>query len=259
MPRLVGLLAVFLLVLNLGSVARAAVPLEVRVGVYESGISYFYQGEKQAGFTPDLVAALNEIQEAYRFVIRETSARRRFQDLRSGRLDVIMLESPSWDWESEAVLFSKPIVIESYLYVSRRDRVPGADWFFDVGAHSLAAVLGFNYGFAQMDDDPETLHRNFNIALLYNEEEVLESILRGDSEIGVISAGYLSRRFSDKPALSEEIIIGPKRDSAFGLGAVISHSATIDLEAFEGLIDLLRRSGMIERQWQHWHRAMPEY
>lgn len=252
-------MVVFLSVLSVGPVARAAAPLEVRVGVYEVGIAYFYQGEKRAGFTPDLIAALNEIQEAYRFVMHETSARRRYQDIRSGHLDVIMLESPSWNWEAEPVVFSKPIVIESDLYISRRDRVPGTSWFNDITTHSLAAVLGYEYGFAQMEDDPATLRGNFDIALLYNEEEVLESVLRGDSEIGVISAGYLSRRFSDQPALSEQIIIGPKRDSAFGLGAVISHNAAIDLEAFEGLIDLLRRSGMIERQWQHWHRAMPEY
>ncbi len=233
--------------------AEAKEPITIKVGTYEYGVVYFFNDGKPVGFAPDLVAALNAVQSAYFFELVETSSRRRYNDLETGVFDMVLLESPDWEWRDEDVIFSDPIVTEHDLYIARRQDVSDAGWFDQITRREILCVLGFHYGFAKFNSSPDFLRDHFNISLLYSEEEVLDRLLAGDGETGVVSAGFLARKYNDNPELSEQVIIGPKPDSSYDLVSVMSRDSAIPAEEYNALIKLLHTTGNIAENWRKLH------
>src|SRR5690606_36365908 len=51
------------------------------------------------GLLPELLEALNELQDDYRFIMLPTAVPRRFRDLEQGRIDMAVFENPEWGWQ----------------------------------------------------------------------------------------------------------------------------------------------------------------
>ncbi len=236
--------------------AQAQYRTNVMVGVYEYSVIHFYQDDVPVGFAHDLLDRLNTIQDHFKFVAVETSPRRRYQDVTMGNVDMILLESPSWNWSDKPVDFSKPIAREYELLVARRDNVDGPVYFQDILEYSLAGVLGFHYRFVDFVDDPNELARMLDISLLYNESEVFEAVMRKDADIGILSAGFMSQKFRQVPGIGEKIAIGPHAENSFPLVAVISEKAPITVAEFDGYLDDLRAENQIAPLWSRWHRGI---
>ncbi|MCH2273138.1 MULTISPECIES: transporter substrate-binding domain-containing protein [Thalassospira] len=236
--------------------AKAKDPINVRVGSYEYGVVYFFDGDKPAGFAPELIAALNAIQSTYFFQLVETSSRRRYRDLAAGMFDMVLLESSDWEWDDQNVVFSDPIVTEHDLYVARRRDIPGPSWFDEVTSRNILCVLGFHYGFSGFNSNPDYLRDNFNVSLLYNEQQVLEELLSGSGDVGIVSAGFLARTFQAQPELAEQVFIGPKPDSSYDLVSVMSEKSVIPVNEFNDLIRVLHTSGNIAKNWRELHQNL---
>ncbi|WP_181847734.1 transporter substrate-binding domain-containing protein [Thalassospira profundimaris] len=228
----------------------------VMVGVYEYSVIHFYQNGVQTGFAHDLIDRLNRIQDTYKFVAVETSPRRRYQDMAMGNIDMVLLQNPDWNWSGRGVDFSTPIVREYDLLVALRDRVYGPAYFEEILEYSLAGVLGFHYRFVDFVADPQELERILNVSLLYNESEVLEAVMRKDADVGIVSAGFISRQFRQVEGIGEKIAIGPRADNSYPLVAVISRKAPLTVERFDTYLDALRASNQIAPLWSNWHRGV---
>lgn len=244
------------LTISLSSYAKAKEPVNVRVGSYEYGVVYFYEDNKPAGLSPQLIVALNAIQSKYFFELVETSSRRRYGDLAEGMFDMVLLESPDWEWDRQNVVFSDTIVTEYDLYIARRNDIPGPSWFENLNSRHILCVLGFHYGFAGFNANPDYLHDEFNVSLLYNEQQVLEKLLSGEGDIGVLSAGFLSRAFQRQPELPTQVFIGPKPDASHDLVAVMSENSVIPVAEFNDLIRILHITGNIAESWRNLHRDL---
>ncbi|AUG51370.1 hypothetical protein CSC3H3_00530 [Thalassospira marina] len=247
---------VFVAVIFMAIPARAQQRPDVMVGVYEYSVVHFYHDGVETGFAHDLVERLNRIQGDFHFVTIETSSRRRYEDMATGKMDMLLLQNPDWNWAGRGVDFSTPIVWEHDILVARRDHVPGPGYFHDVLEHSIAGVLGYHYRFAGFMDDPRQLTRLLNISLLYNESEVLEAVIRDDAEVGVLSAGFMSRKFRQVADMGDRVAMGPRADNSYPLAAAISRRAPITVDRFNRYLDDLRAENQIAPLWSRWHRGV---
>ncbi|MEQ8393250.1 MAG: transporter substrate-binding domain-containing protein [Thalassospira sp.] len=236
----------------LGAGAQAEERTRIKVASYEFGVVFFYDEDARAGMAPYLVSVLNEMQDKYVFEFHETSSRRRYLDLTSGEMDIVLLESPTWEWPDYNVKFSDPIVSERDLYVARKGQSNVASMFANVTDHSLLAVLGFHYAFGDFNSDPQYLNENFDVLLRYNEKEVLNDLLAGQGDLGVISAGFLAREFERNPDLRDQLILGPA-DSTYNLVSIISDDAPISLAEFNEFVAKLKKDAQIGRYWRQLH------
>lgn len=98
MPQTVPLLLT-LAAMCLAPSAWAAAEIEVKVGAAHFP-PYTVRPEQGAdtGLLPQLLEALNNVQQRYRFVLVPTSIPRRFGDLQQGRTDMAIFENPEWGW-----------------------------------------------------------------------------------------------------------------------------------------------------------------
>ena len=111
-------------------------------------------------------------------------------------------------------------------------------------------MLGFHYGFADFNADPEYLRQNFDVLLRYNEQEVLDGLLAGKAPLAVVSAGFLAAQFITYPGLRDRILISDQPDATHDLVSVLSEKSAISLERFNQLIAELHKTGDVERLWQ---------
>lgn len=83
--------------------AWAADAVEVKIGAAHFP-PYTVRPEQGAdtGLLPQLVDALNRLQQGYHFVLVPTSIQRRFGDFQQGRTDMAIFENPQWGWEQIA-------------------------------------------------------------------------------------------------------------------------------------------------------------
>lgn len=233
--------------------ASAAGPTRVRVASYEFGVVFYYDAGQPAGLVPKLVSVLNNMQDDYVFEFTETSSRRRYADLTSGDVDILLLESAAWEWEGHDVLFSDPIVRERDVYIARKDD-PDADRLFDdVTAYPILCVLGFHYGFADFHSSPDYLRQNFDVLLRYNEKDVLHGLLAGKGRLAIVSTGFLAQELDRHPGLPDRIRVGKTPDSIYDLVSVIAKDAAITLADFNALVARLKETGEIEHYWRQLH------
>tara|TARA_R110001583_G_scaffold32882_1_gene111571 strand:- start:77332 stop:78108 length:777 start_codon:yes stop_codon:yes gene_type:complete len=256
MNRMMWRLFGFLAVVCATNPAVAQHRTDVMVGVYEYSVVHFYHQGVQTGFAHELIKRLNGVQGDYQFVAVETSSRRRYLDIATGQVDMMILENPEWHWAGRNVEFSTPIVRESDIMVARRDHVPGPAYFSRVLERSIAGVLGFHYKFVDFRDDPKQLTRLLDISLLYNESEVMEAVIRGDAEIGILSAGFVSQQFEHVPDIASRIEIGPQADNSYQLSSVLSNRSPVSVERYNSYLDLLRAENAIAPNWSRWHRGI---
>lgn len=233
--------------------AHAKDPVPVKVGAYEYGVVYFFEEGEPKGLVPALITLMNRMQDDYHFELAETSSRRRYQAIEQGEVDLVLLESAEWDWPDYDVLLSNPIVREKDIYLALSNRTDTQELFSDVTAHRLLCVLGFHYGFADYNADPEYLRDNFNVSLHYNEGEVLAGLFANEAPIAIVSAGFLARQLVDDPRLRDRIVIADQPDATYDLVSVLSKDSAISLDAFNALIAELLATGEVERLWRQLH------
>ena len=238
------------------SAANTVNPVRVNVGAYEYGVVYFFEDGKPRGMVPKLIKLLNDIQADYHFHLVETSSRRRFQDLEEGKIDLVMFENPLWGWQDFDVNYSDKIITTEDLYIRRHDAPPRRKPFENIYLSSIICVLGFHYGFADFNADPEHLAELFDIHLAYNETEVLNGVVRGDAEIGIISTGFLARKFVEDPSLREKIEVGRDPDAIHDLVSVISPQSPISVTALNRLMEQLILEGDVHRIWQDLNQGL---
>jgi ABC-type amino acid transport substrate-binding protein len=238
------------------SPSQAKEAIVVKVGAYEYGVVYFFENGEPDGMVPILINLLNRVQDDYRFELVETSSRRRYQALETGEADLLLLESSQWDWPEYNVQFSDTIVREKDIYLALSSRTDAQELFADVTAHRMLCVLGFHYGFADYNADPEYLRKNFNVLLHYNESEILDALFAEEAPIAVVSGGFLARQLAREPELRERIIIADKPDATYELVSVLSMNSAIPLDEFNALIAELLTAGEVERLWQQLHTGV---
>ena len=238
--------------------AKAQDPVTIKVGVYEYGVVYYFEDGKQHGIAPILINLLNDLQDDYRFQLAETSSRRRYRALSSGEIDLVLLESSQWEWQELDVSFSDRIVTERDVYLTSSSRLDAQSLFADVTAHRILCVLGFHYGFAEFNANPQYLRDNFDVLLRYNEKDVLNGVLTDEAPIGIVSAGFLGRQFVADSRMRDRVVIADEPDGVYDLVSVLSNKSAISLERLNQLIAQLRENGEVDRLWQQLHIGLSD-
>jgi DNA-binding transcriptional LysR family regulator len=199
------------------------------------------------GLLGELVDALNEAQDQYRFALRATSLNRRFDDFRQGRFDVAIFENPDWNWQG----ISGPRVDlgleDAEVLVARAE--PGRDqrYFDKLIGKRMALFNGYHYGFAGFNNDPQWLEQNFNAVLTYSHESNLKLVLRGRADIAPITRSWLGARVRAEPELQRQLLVSDWEDQRYRHYALISPQAPIGADDFRAVMQILRDNGELQR------------
>lgn len=224
----------------------------VRVGGYD--FPPFVEtdaGGKHFGLTLDLIAALNAAQSRYEFTFVPVSARRRYGDLQEGRFDAMFFESPEWGWAGKTypVEFSNVFLRGGEIFIAQAQPGRGQDFFADIKSKRIIGILGYHYGFANFEADPEILAKSFNIKLVNSNRSSIEMVLAGRTDVAVVTDSYLWSYLKQNAGAAERLLVSDRYDQIYNHRILVRRDGPIDTAAVNALLADLDKAGTLAKLW----------
>lgn len=199
------------------------------------------------GLLPDLVAALNRVQNRYAFTLVPTSLPRRFQDLRQGRVDMAIFENPRWGWQTTPHVAVDMGLEDAEVFVGRR--MDGRDdrYFLNLAGKRLALYSGYHYAFADFNAEPQYLASHYRATLTYSHDSNLLMVARNRADIALVTRSYLTGFFEKHPELQGELLVSQRTDQIYHHYALLRTNAPISGEELAGYLEQLHVNGEMKR------------
>ncbi|MCY1536058.1 hypothetical protein D9M68_714950 [compost metagenome] len=215
------------------------------------------ESRKPSGLLPELLVALNQLQDDYQFILVPTSATRRYRDLESGRFDLILFESPDWGWEDTAHTALDLQIDDAEVYVARAE--PGRDeaYFDQLKGKRLALYNGYHYGFAGFNADQRFLSQEFAAVLTYSHDSNLIMLLRGRADIAVITRSYLQIYQDRHPEQSSALLVSQRVDQVYRHHALFRPQASLGPETLAAFLRVLNEQGRLDELLGRYHLTVP--
>ncbi len=228
--------------------AWAAYAVEVKIGAAHFP-PYTVRPEQGAdtGLLPQLVDALNRLQQGYHFVLVPTSIQRRFGDFQQGRTDMAIFENPQWGWEQIAHQTVDMGLEDAEVFVARQANGSDPHYFDDLSDKRLALFNGYHYAFARFNSDPDYLREAYNATLTYSHDSNLLMVQAGRADIALVTRSYLSDFLARNPASRAQLVPSQRIDQVYHHYALLRPGAPIGEQSFAGLLRDLRDSGELAR------------
>lgn len=235
----------------LAPLAQAFEEIEVKVGAAHFP-PYTVRPEKGAetGLLPQLVEALNNVQQHYRFVLVPTSIPRRFGDLRQGRTDMAIFENPQWGWQDIEHAAVDMGLEDAEVFVTRVQPDRDERYFADLRGKRLALYSGYHYAFSGFNPDPQFLAERYNATLTYSHDSNLLMVQRGRADIALVTRSYLSDFLVRNPKSKGQLLISQRVDQIYHHYALLRPGAPISGQVFAELLQQLRDKGELLRIFQ---------
>lgn len=205
---------------------------------------YVQDAAGRQGLLIELLAALNRIQTDYRFVVVPTAIPRRFADLQSGRIDMVLFDDPQWGWGTIRHEVVDLGLQDAALFIALAPREES--YFDNLDGKRLALYRGYSYRFADFVTDPERLRERFAVALTYSHEGNLLMVLNKRAEIAVVTRSYLEDFLQRHPHYRDRLHIAERVDQYYQHRALLRPDGPIAAQQLETLLESLRSAGALE-------------
>lgn len=223
----------------------------VRVGVYEFPpfVSIGDQGQV-TGLVPDLLTKLNQAQQQYHFVLRQTSPKRRYHDFMHHHFDLILFENPNWGWQSLPHLRTRLLMESREVYIAYRLPDRTQRFFDDLKDKRLLGILGYHYGFAGFNANEHYLHQHFHITLTDDLDHNIRVILanRPDlAQVAIVPYSFLKLFERNNPGVAERLLVSRRIDPSYRLYGILRMDGPISPGTFDQLLEPLENNGVLHR------------
>ena len=221
---------------------------EVRVAQVEFPPYVFrHETAEVPGLLTQLVEALNDVQEEFRFVLVPTSLNRRFTDLQRGRLDLAVFENPAWGWQTIAHNALDMGLMDAEVFVARAVPWRGQDYFDSLQDKRLALFHGFHYAFAGFNADPAYLASAFNAKLSHSHDGNLLMALNERADIALVTRSYIRDFLRRYPEYQGQLLVSQRVDQSYRHQLLLRPDSPIRPEQLAALYAQLRERGDLAR------------
>lgn len=231
----------------LTSLGRAQTQTIVRVLAYP--FPPFLNEDMKTGLTVDLTNLLNQKQSEFIFDLHVQSPKRRYMGISNGMYDIVLFEMPQWGWNKKNVTYSTTREImkggEVYITSAKFDR--DQSYFNTLKNKKISAYFGYHYGFANFNANRSWLQKHFKIGLHTSHKRIIDLVVKGKVDVGVVTYSYLQKYLLEYPDVSAQILISEKFDQHYSLSALLGSDSTIDSVELEKLLDGLKMDGSLHQ------------
>jgi ABC-type amino acid transport substrate-binding protein len=208
---------------------------------------YLDNHQQPQGPIVDFVKRMNEAQDRYDFqflVLPRLRVNRYFIEKKA---DVYPLRTLLWTEPELNLQATRTIVTSGDVYIARRNNPYGGKKIFeDVKDRSIAGVRGYHYHLFSNNPDEDYIHQYFKASLLNSNETVVDFVLAGHAEIGIVPEFIVAEYFRD-PKMRQQLIISDQFDSRVEFSNLVRKDGPISVEQMNSIIDLMVRSGDVEK------------
>ncbi|XOZ34531.1 hypothetical protein ACMDCT_04680 [Halomonadaceae bacterium KBTZ08] len=211
--------------------------------------------------TLEVIDALNEIQDQYKFEFFLTSSKRRYLDHEQGFYDAILFEDKRWQWRDRPVEGTRVIARDEEVFVAHSNRVDSQDFFNNLKDKQLVGMLGYHYQFADHVTDEGFLDTKFDMLLSSSLERNIKLILLDRpsvAEVAVVPRSFLRLYLRRHPRAREHLTISERVDQVYKLRALVREGSTIPVESMDRLLGQLEESGRLPELRRKYRLPSPQ-
>lgn len=236
--------------------SASAEPVVVETAMTDAAQPPMVVGDNK-GLAADLVAALNISQQRYHFRYQLLPTLRMRKQMAAGQIHISLFNNVAWGFEPGTVAASNELLADADHFIALNQ--PGRDErFFDgVGAVPMVGVRGFHYHYAGYEQSEAVLDLRFNTRLMTSEPAVVSAVLRGQAEIGVVSAALLNYLAGQQPEQFAQLLLSQRVDSRFSRHLVVSNRSPIDVPTLNRLLGCLAANGSLQAIYSRYHLPPP--
>lgn len=205
------------------------------------------------GLLPQLLDALNELQDEYRFVSRPTAIPRRFADFKEGRNDMALFENPAWGWQGIDHNVVDMGLEDFEVFVARSDGGHDQGYFEELQNKRLALYNGYHYAFADFNATPDFLRKHFNATLTYSHDSNLLMVLHDRVDIAAVTRSYIDDFLQRHRQYAGQLLISHRIDQSYRHKALIRPGAAISPAEFAKMLERLRVNGQLAKIFEPFH------
>lgn len=231
--------------LLLAGLASAAQEVRVASVYFPPYVFKIEQTAPAPGLLAELLEALNVQQDAFHFVPVPTSIKRRFGDLRQGRIDLAIFENPAWGWQGIAHKALDMGLEDTEVFVARAEPGRGEEYFARLQGKRLALYHGYHYAFADFNAEPGYLAKTFNATLTHSHDSNLLMVLHKRAEIALVTRSYIDDFIARNPEFAGQLLISERIDQRYRHHVLLRPGAPISAEQFAALLEQLRSNGQL--------------
>lgn len=247
----------FIILLPFNLIAKNYSRIQINVGI---GIRPPYLLENHSkGAGPDIIHALNLIQEQFIFKLVPVPIKRRTQSLYEGWVDIIMWDNPNWGWNDNELESSQTLLHAKDVFIALVDKYQSQDIFNDLTNVRLAMVHGYHYKFVNYETDPVKLNKKFNITLVRTEADTINILLSGRVDMAITSNAALAWYFKQYPEHKSKILISDKYDTQYKRYFLVPKSSPISAAELNALMSNADNKGLLAPIYQRYGLVKPEF
>lgn len=248
---LIRTLLVLLGLLSAGPAMAAA--QTVKVGGYEFA-PFVEMGAagRSDGLALRLIEAMNAHQDRFSFQFVPTSPSRRYKDFEDRKFDVVLFESPDWGWVERKlpVEASRVFLDGGELYIAQARPGRGQEYFTDPAGRRMVGILGYHYGFANFEADPQVLASRFRVTLVNDNAACIEMILKDRGDVAVVTDAYLKRWLRGRPEAAQRLLVSERFDQRYAHRALARTGGPISAAQLDAIFDAMEKDGTLGRLWR---------
>lgn len=229
-----------------------AQPIMIPVGGYEFPPYVTVKDGRHEGLTLDLISLFNEKQSKYKFTFVLTSAKRRYDDMKEGRFQIIPFEDKSWGWQEDAVTSTKIFSYGGEVFIANKSKAKDQKYFENLQGKSIKAIQGYHYGFLGFSNSSKVL-KDFNVHFTNTQEGNILSVINNRADLAIVTKGYLDIYLTKNPQDREKVLICQKLDQQYQLGILISKKMShVTTSELNDLINKIHADGSwaaVNKKW----------
>lgn len=213
----------------------------IKVGAYDFPPFASWQTGVPNGMVVEQIEILNRSQKKFKFKLVETSANRRYEDLKNKIFDVIFYESIQWGWEKSPVSASKVFLVSGDVFITKKMPKKNQTYFDDLRNKSIRGILGYHYAFANFSTDPQVL-KSWNLEFTNSQDGNILAVMEGRSDMAIVSKEFLNLFFKDHPLAKKSLLVSQKMDQIYRFTVIIRNDAPITTQEMNALLDKLKNN-----------------
>ena len=215
--------------------------------------------EEVRGMSVDLIKALNEHQNEFRFVFSATTPKGRFRNFNDGRFDALFFESKVWGWKDYPVDESKPFLSGGEVYIAKKKEGRDQGYFDSLKDKRLMAILGYHYGFADFNSDEIYLRENFNIYLTSSHRNSIRALFSGNgiADVAVVTQSYLKQFLVENPKYKSKLLVSERLDQVYNHTVLVRKDHALKVSDVNRYLDELSEQGRLQAIWSKYGIEQP--
>jgi len=236
---------ILILFFLLSSFASAKVVVKVRGYNFAPFVNISPDGDV-SGATISILNELNKIQSKFDFKFYKTSAKRRYNHFDNKEIDLIFFEDKSWGWDKYEVEQSKRFASGGEVFIAKKEYNRDQSYFQNLKTKKIIGVLGFHYSFAGYEANENILKRRFSMLLTSSPRSIVDLIIKGRGDVGIITESLLRRQLKEIPSLKSQILVSTKYDQRYEHKVLIGINSPISKSELNSYIDILKANGALK-------------